>query len=128
MNIILIAQILVSTATKGDGCVKYKRRKTRVSKYISESENKNNRKRIPRPVWLILFAPLILSLASSYIIPNFSGFSNALNVIDAVSKDVKDYLSDKMSFMSQLGKKGAEFCFDYIRKEEKDGIKYYYAV
>ncbi|MBQ4528257.1 MAG: M23 family metallopeptidase [Clostridia bacterium] len=106
--------------------MKYKRRKTNLTQYTSyqsESDMKH-RKRIIRAkrrlVSVIVLGIISLSLMnpaskSNHILYRIASFPS--NESDLFAH-IGNYVSNKLSFLSSIGKSGSEFFFDYLRSEE----------
>lgn len=105
--------------------MKYKRRKGASSKYISQStaeakKEAHRRARLKRVSGICVFVLVLM-----FCVVRVGGFGErTMSVINSALKSpfltaVTEFAGSKIAFVSDIGKKGAEFCFGYLRGEDE---------
>lgn len=97
--------------------MKYKRKKSSLSKYASSVEKRKKRKVSPFKKSVVTFFAVIFIVVTLF----------NMGIIKIKNRDTAEFLSEKINavsshidekipFLSKIGRKGAEFCFGYLRK------------
>lgn len=110
--------------------MKYKRRKPSSSKYVSETcgtakKEARRRARLKKlsataAALLVLF--FCMARVGDFSYDNLPGFLSNPK-IRSFAANATEFVKSKAEFVSELGKKGARFCFDYLRGEEEESEK-----
>jgi len=97
--------------------MKYKRKKSSLSKYASSVEKRKKRKVSPFKKSVVTFFAVIFIVVTLF----------NMGIIKIKNRDTAEFLNEKINavsshidekipFLSKIGRKGAEFCFGYLRK------------
>lgn len=97
--------------------MKYKRKKSSLSKYASSVEKRKKRKVSPFKKSVVTFFAVIFVAVTLF----------NMGIIKIKNRDTAEFLNEKINavsshidekipFLSKIGRKGAEFCFGYLRK------------
>lgn len=97
--------------------MKYKRKKSSLSKYASSVEKRKKRKVSPFKKSVVTFFAVIFVVVTLF----------NMGIIKIKNRDTAEFLNEKINavsshidekipFLSKIGRKGAEFCFGYLRK------------
>ena len=105
--------------------MKYKRKKSKYQTYsssVNKGEKRLNAGKICSAVIIGIFFLFVATRAS------FSGVSKIKQTLmggkaKEFVADVTDYVNRKTEFVTELGKKGAEFCFGYLRGDGEEQEK-----
>lgn len=103
--------------------MKYKRKKDDRS-YRSEPLFPKNKKMTSakKVIFALFLLPTIISLLTGAFVYNKNEIIKGVTFVKAVGKDAIMYVSKKFPSLSEVGKKGAQFCFEYIRGEKKSSM------
>lgn len=103
--------------------MKYKRKKDdrKYNDEINISGNKKRKKSIKIILGIFLF-PVFISLMTGVFTYERTKISETVSFFRTVGKDMAMYVSQRMPSVSKIGKKGAQFCFEYIRNGKNTDI------
>lgn len=110
----------------GADSMKYKRKKLKYQTYsssVNKSEKRVNVGKICSSGVIAIFFLFMATRAGVFGVSKIKQTLSDSTVMGFVA-DAIDYVNDKTKFVSELGKKGAEFCFGYLRgdSEEKEKV------
>ncbi len=105
--------------------MKYKRKKSSLSKYVSSAEQKGRRVKISGfKKFVITFSVLafvFVSLLNSGILKIEN--SKTAKYINSKTSAISTFIDKKSPILSKVGRAGAEFCFGYLRNVSDDNQK-----
>ena len=105
--------------------MKYKRKKSKYQTYSSSVNKGEKRLNVGKICSAVVIGIFFLFVATR---AGFLGVSKIKQTLmggkaKEFVADVIDYVNHKTEFVSELGKKGAEFCFGYLRGDSEDKEK-----
>lgn len=107
--------------------MKYKRKKSSLSKYVSSSDKKCEKHKVSRfkkfVVTFFTVAFVVVSLLNFGIIKVDN--RKTAKYLNEKINSVSSFIDRKLPFLSEIGRAGAEFCFGYLRNSSDDRQKVY---
>ncbi|MBE7049914.1 MAG: M23 family metallopeptidase [Ruminococcaceae bacterium] len=100
--------------------MKYVRKKSNKAEFrFSDSKKRKPAKKIILAFFLF---PIVLSLIAGMITHNQAEITENMYFFRSLGKDIAMYVSKKLPPVSKIGKKGADFCFEYIRGKKDERV------
>lgn len=109
--------------------MKYKRRKSASSKYISQTTAEAKKEARKRARLKKMSGVCVFVIVLMFCVVRVGGFGErTMSAVNSALKSpfltaVTEFAGSKIAFVSDIGKKGAEFCFGYLRGEDEKGEK-----